>query len=261
MDQSKAGTRRPGDVEVDAGARELRRLARVAALLRVAAAHDRRHDARRARDPGTHRTCSETTPRRVRRVLCGDVVLLRSSYRGNVRWCWPHRFVGRWDGRLGIYCQPGNEGKLIKREVGKGYLEYWVTDAPAFDAVWQHNHVLRFMRPGDMHTIELFWDEEWQFRGWYVNLQAPLVVRDGRFDTTDWALDVVVSPDGSWEWKDEDDFAQALALGVFDDETAGRVRAEGEAVVAQRPWPTGWEGWRPPGDWLPLPLPRDWNVV
>jgi hypothetical protein len=56
-------------------------------------------------------------------------------------------------------------------------------------------------------------------------------------------------------------FAQAIELGVFDEEGAAAVRAEGERMIAQRPWPTGWEDWRPPADWHPLPLPDDWHVV
>lgn len=194
-------------------------------------------------------------------MQAGDEVLLRSSYRGNVRWCWPHRYVADWQGRHGIYVQPGSQGKLMKRALGRSYLDDWVTDRPAFDYTWEHSHVLRFMRPGDAHTVELFWWEDWSFRGWYVNLQAPLVVRGNRFDTTDWALDVVVDPDGAWHWKDEDDFERAQELGVLDAAQAAAVRAEGERVIAERPWPTGFEGWRPPADWGPLPLPEDWHVV
>lgn len=196
------------------------------------------------------------------RLRSGDPALLRSIYRGHVRWCWPHHYVGQWEGREGLYCQPGSRGKLMKRVAGKGYLDYWVTDAPAFDYVWERSHVLRFMREGDSHTVELFWDVEWSFLGWYVNLQAPLVIRGDRFDTTDWALDVVVEPDGTWSWKDEDDFERAIELGVFVDAAgAATVRAEGERVIAERPWPTGWEDWRPPAAWEPLPLPGDWNMV
>jgi hypothetical protein len=32
-------------------------------------------------------------------------------------------------------------------------------------------------------------------------------------------------------------------------------------VIAAAPWPTGWEDWRPPANWGPLGLPRDWHVV
>lgn len=191
----------------------------------------------------------------------GDPVLLRSSYRGVVRWCWPHHYVGMWNGRHGIYAQPGNRGKLLKRALDRSYLDYWVTAAPAFDYVWDRTHVLRFMRGGEQHTVELFWNTQWEFLGWYVNLQAPLVIRDGRFDTTDWALDVWVEPDGTWSWKDEDDFARAKELGVLDEVSAAAVRAEGERVIAERPWPTGWEDWRPPDAWIPLPLPDDWSIV
>jgi hypothetical protein len=194
-------------------------------------------------------------------VKPGDRVLLRSSYRGVVRWCWPHHYVGEWNGRHGIYCQPGNSGKLIGRVDGKHQLEYWASGAPAFDHVWERCNVLRFMREGDGHTVEVYWDEQWELLGWYVNLQAPLVIRGDRFDTTDRALDVWVEPDGTWQWKDEDDFAESQALGIFDASTAAEVRAEGERVIADKPWPTGWEDWRPPPEWKPLPLPEDWHVV
>ena len=159
----------------------------------------------------------------------GDPVLLRSSYRRVVRWCWPHHYVGKWDGRHGIYVQPGAHGKLVKRVAGKGYLDYWVTDAPAFDFIWERTRVLRFMREGDAHTVELFWDPDWTFLGWYVNLQAPLVVAADKLDTTDWALDVWVEPNGEWRWRDEDDFARAQDLGVLDSAAAAAVRAKGSA--------------------------------
>ena len=97
--------------------------------------------------------------------------------------------------------------------------------------------------------------------GWYLNLQAPVGVSGWFVDTTDWALDVVVDPDGTWRWKDEDELAEAIELGVFDADGAARVRAEGERVIAERPWPTGWEDWRPLAGWGPLGLPRDWHVV
>ena len=150
----------------------------------------------------------------------------------------------------------------MRRAPGGSYLERWVTDVPPDDHVWDTLHALRFMRPGDSHTVEVFWDTGWSLVGWYVNLQAPLVVRGDRFDTTDWALDVVIAPDGAWRWKDAEELVESVALGVFEsDEAAARVREEGERVIAEQPWPTGWEGWRAPVDWGPLPLPNDWHVV
>lgn len=191
----------------------------------------------------------------------GDVVLFRSIYGGHVRWCFPGRYVGDWQGRHGIFCQQANEGRSMRRTAGGRYLEDWASATPPSAEVWEKGPVLRFMRAGDAHTVELCWDQDWQFVCWYVNLQAPLVVHGDRFDTTDWALDVVVDPDGTWRWKDEHDFIEAQELGILDAAAAKEVRAEGERVIAARPWPTGWEDWRPPESWGPLGLPRDWHVV
>jgi hypothetical protein len=193
-------------------------------------------------------------------VRVGDIVLKRSIYRGNVRWTFPHRYVGEWDGRVGIYCGPGNQGKAMRRGPD-GYLKRWVTDAPPFDTDWEQTHVLRFEREGARHSIEVYWDIEWNQMSWYVNLQSPVVFNGACIDTTDEALDVIVSPEGTWSWKDEDELEEAVGLGIWTEAEAVEIRAEGERVIAAAPWPTGWEDWRPPADWGPLGLPRDWHVV
>jgi hypothetical protein len=191
----------------------------------------------------------------------GDPVLFRSIYKGQVRWCYPSRYVGDWNGRHGIYCGPGYAGKTMKLDADGRYLVDWANGVPPIDELWDKGHVLRFIRAGDAHTVELCWTHEWELVCWYINLNAPIVIRGANFDQTDWALDVWVDPDGSWRWKDEDDFAQAQELGILDEAAAAEVRAEGERVIAERPWPTGWEDWRPPPEWEPLPLPEDWHVV
>jgi len=193
-------------------------------------------------------------------VRAGEIVLKRSIYRGNVRWTFPHRYVGEWDGRIGIYCGPGNQGKAMRRGPG-GYLKRWMSDAPPFDTTWEQTHVLRFERAGASHSVEIYWDTDWTHTSWYVNLQAPVAVHGALIDTTDWALDLTVQPDGTWAWKDEDELAEAIELGIFDEAAASRVREEGERVLAAAPWPTGWEDWRPPAAWGPLGLQRDWHVV
>jgi hypothetical protein len=193
-------------------------------------------------------------------VLAGDVVLKRSIYRGNVRWTFPHRYVGEWRDRVAIYCGPGNQGKAMRRGPD-GYLKRWATDAPPFDTEWEQTHVLRFEAPGARHSVEIYWTLEWEQLSWYVNLQTPTELRNGFIDTTDQALDIVVSPDGEWRWKDEDELAEAVELGIWSEREAEEIRAEGERVIEASPWPTGWEDWRPPEDWRPLGLPRDWHVV
>lgn len=68
--------------------------------------------------------------------------------------------------------------------------------------------------------------------------------------------------DSAW-WGDgvEDELAAALDVGFYTAEEARAFRAEGEAVVAEWPFPTGWEEWEPDPGW-PLPtLPPDWDAA
>lgn len=124
------------------------------------------------------------------------------------------------------------------------------------DGTWGGSHTLLVTRPGARHSIWLFWSESWEFEGWYVNLQEPQVRTPFGFDTVDQVLDIVVQPDLSWRWKDEDEMKGAVRAGRFTPEEAREVRAEGERVLAAWPFPTGWEDWRPDPSW-PVPQPPD----
>ena len=191
----------------------------------------------------------------------GDTVLLRSVYRRRVRWAFPHRFVANRDGRDALYLAVGTRGVWMGRDPDGRYLERWARGDDPRPHVSRFHHLLWLIRPGDAHMLGLKWDERWRFVGWYVNLQDPVETTPLGFDTCDLALDVEVEPDGSWRWKDEDDFAEIQRLGALDGAAAAAVRAEGERVIAQRPWPTGWEDWRPDVTWQPAPLPAEWERV
>lgn len=131
------------------------------------------------------------------------------------------------------------------RDANGRYLERWASEEPPDALVWRQHHVLSLTRRGEAHALWLLWSEDWTFRCWYVQLQDPVIETVTGIETMDHALDVVVEPDGTWRSKDEDDFAEAIALAVFTPDRAAAVRAEGQRVIAARPWPTGWEDWRP----------------
>jgi hypothetical protein len=61
--------------------------------------------------------------------------------------------------------------------------------------------------------------------------------------------------------KDEDELAEQVELGCFTAEEAAAARAEGERVLAEWPFPTGWEDWRPDPSWPVPELPVVWDVV
>ena len=93
-----------------------------------------------------------------------------------------------------------------------------------------------------------------------MNLEAAWQPFALGFDTEDHILDIWVERDGTWRWKDEDELEVALETGFVTPEEAAAIRAEGERVVAEWPFPTGWEDWEPDPSW-PVPrLPAGWDA-
>jgi len=133
---------------------------------------------------------------------------------------------------------------------------------------WQGHSVLILMPAGRAHSVWWVFSGA-DFSGWYVNLEAR-----SRFwysegvtgvDVVDHELDVVVAPDRSWQWKDEDDLAAVTGLsGYWDARGSAEIRAEGHRVLAdveaaRFPFDGGWCDFRPDPSWplprLPQPLP------
>ncbi len=133
------------------------------------------------------------------------------------------------------------------------------------DGMWKDNSVLMLTRHGESHSFWAFWrDADWKFLGWYVNLQAPLERTPLGFDSSDHDLDITIEPDGSWAWKDLDEFEEARRVGRFTPEEAEEIMGEaGRAVskIKSRAWPLGseWGKWRPETEWEIPKMPRNWS--
>ncbi|TKA02991.1 cytidylyl-2-hydroxypropylphosphonate hydrolase [Actinacidiphila oryziradicis] len=129
---------------------------------------------------------------------------------------------------------------------------------------WWGAGVLKLARPGQAWSVWLFWQQDWRFKNWYVNLEEPLRRWSGGIDSEDHFLDISVAPDRSWHWLDEDEFAQAQAAGLMPAATADAVRGAGDRAVEVirawgRPFRDGWENWRPDPAWPVPALPVDWD--
>jgi hypothetical protein len=136
---------------------------------------------------------------------------------------------------------------------------------------WQGGGILILMPSRTAHSVWWFWrDARDGFSGWYVNLEAPATRWcDGDVagvDTVDQDLDIVVRPDRSWQWKDEEDFAERNAYPEHywvDDPAA--VRAEGERLVklieaGGFPFDGTWCDFRPDQAWMvPDEFPVGWD--
>jgi hypothetical protein len=135
---------------------------------------------------------------------------------------------------------------------------------------WAGPGVLKFFPPGADHSVWLFRDDAGTFTNWYVNLEDRALRWDdgslGGVDVTDQDLDIVVAPDRSWQWKDEDEFTERLALPEHywvHDESA--VRAEAQRVIKQIeagefPFDGTWTDFRPDPSWpVPASVPSGWD--
>jgi len=117
---------------------------------------------------------------------------------------------------------------------------------------------LTLVRPGVAHSVWLFFTDDYDLECWYVNFEEPMRRTGSGFDYADWKLDLIVEPDGRHRWKDEDELEEAAALGLLD---ADAVWAEAKRVLADPPWPTGWEDWRPDPAWPAPRLPAGWDQM
>jgi hypothetical protein len=135
-------------------------------------------------------------------------------------------------------------------------LEVFLSREPmTYEERTNRSNVLLLRQPGAAYSIWLSWDGEWRFQGWYVNLEAPYRRTPAGIAVTDYYLDIVVSPDLAWRWKDEDEFEAMFRAGVLTDAQRQAIRAEAEAVAGRieaRSWPfsEGWPDWRPDPAWL-----------
>ena len=75
--------------------------------------------------------------------------------------------------------------------------------------------------------VDLGWESAKQrFLGWYVNFELPARTTPGSLTSKDLVLDLWVDPDGSWRWKDRDDYDAAIVEGILDPSIRGSIDAE-----------------------------------
>ena len=107
-------------------------------------------------------------------------------------------------------------------------------------------------------TIWHFCRDDGVFDRWYVNFEDYLGRSAVAYDSVDHKLDLIVRANGEIEWKDEDELAAAGELGLVD---VAAIRSDAERAIAEPPWPTGWEDFRPDPGWGVPELPAGWDVL
>jgi hypothetical protein len=183
----------------------------------------------------------------------GDVVAWREAWRGIEYIAVPVRVVEDDEAQLVVYVAEGTRFSFPE-PWPFGAAHPW-TEAGA----WHGEHgSLMLMRTRDAYAIGHFWQgEERSFKGWYVNMQEPFRREGLSYVTQDQELDIWIEPDGTWRWKDEQELEDWVGRGRFTCEEVTEIRRAGERVVAEWPFPTGWEEWTPDPAWTVPALPLD----
>lgn len=99
-------------------------------------------------------------------------------------------------------------------------------------STWRTHPTMRLVFERRWSSVWWFFEPDGTFRDWYVNLEMPLGRDSTGLNRVDGVLDLVVSPDGKWEWKDEDEVPAAMRAGRFQWWQMDRLRAEGERMIA-----------------------------
>jgi hypothetical protein len=170
-----------------------------------------------------------------------------------------------------LLVTPGCERQLATSSGHKkdGALRWEAVKNGSWDLVskpWERTRVLWFLEPRRYYSFSMFWNAATgELINYYVNFQVPFTRSHAGFDTLDLDLDIIVPPTFDWHWKDEDDWEDALASGVFTDtHIEGVERAKTEAVKRierdRLAHLDRWLDWDYPADWTAARLPVSWHA-
>jgi Protein of unknown function (DUF402) len=200
----------------------------------------------------------------------GSIAVRRDVLRGKVRSAWPGRVVHDTGDEITWVCWAGTElmgeadaaaawrsGNPLPHNLPKFASGEWSLGT----SVLTDGSILGYQLPDLWFSVLLFYQATGEFRSWYVNFEQPYRRTPIGIDTCDKTIDLVFYPDGTYRWKDEDEYAQARRLGLVTDAQHAEIeRAKGQAfaMFEQRtgPFEERWVAWRRDPAW-PLPVLPD----
>jgi predicted RNA-binding protein associated with RNAse of E/G family len=205
----------------------------------------------------------------------GRPVVYRNFSAGRLVNVRPCRVVSDDERGLLLWLARGSAMIIEVAVDGRGVREMpfteWVTlEHRLVPVTWSGPGILKFIPAEGGHSVWFFRDGEGHFTNWYVNLEEHAVRWDdgvlAGVDVVDQDLDVVVAPDRTWRWKDEDEFAERLASPEhYWVPAPDEVWAEGRRVIktieaGEFPFDGTWTDFRPDPSWpVPAEVPAGWD--
>jgi hypothetical protein len=187
----------------------------------------------------------------------GDVAVLRYiTTDGRIEICWPCRVVVDREDLVALFIAAGSRYKAGPKRTAAEKRRQPQAPLPPEEYVWR-NDTLRLMVPGQSHSVSLFWSAETGVRRllkYFVNMEEPVRRTAVGFDTQDHTLDIEVTPELAWRWRDEQELANHVAEGFYTAALAAAARAEGERAIEamlrrEHQCMRGWSEWSPPAEW------------
>jgi predicted RNA-binding protein associated with RNAse of E/G family len=198
----------------------------------------------------------------------GQTILLRELWRGKI-WSAKSAVVVQDKPELTVLSMPmdapckyprTSEGQRVKAQ-NRLQADWILNDEQ------NPYYSLRVTIPGAGYSVIIFWDMPGMVhRSFYINMEDPMRRTASGFDYLDQWLDAIVKPDlSSWHWKDEDEMAEAIELGLVSKERGTAMYEEGEKTAkwiqsGKSPF-NGWEKWRPEPSWQAPELPEGWDKL
>lgn len=202
----------------------------------------------------------------------GEVVSWR-GIRNHVVWhVQPTLVVKDASEELVLTLLPGTECMAeetypLGKNNGKRWWDFKANDWKLAEYIWRTNRLLLILEPEKCYSIILFWEDvSNEFLCYYINFQVPYQRRDQAVDTLDLELDLIIKPDFSMEWKDQDDYQKAMEQGLITSEWTRRIE-DAQLEILDRlenrkyPFDGSWLDWMPDRNWAPPKLPENWNRV
>lgn len=201
-----------------------------------------------------------------RRLPVGSTAVIRGVFNGRTWYEWAVRVLevsgssvttARWPGAatrdISFYIESLRTGSRVLRDQARQARAQG--DWQVTDSVWQRTGVVEQVVSGRWFSASRMFDADGAMLCGYVNFERPPSWRDDGWDTCDLALDLVVEPDGSWRWKDEDEYEQSRRLGLItaaEHRSVQVAREEAVALVQARGGlfdGIAGEGWLPDPTW------------
>jgi len=202
----------------------------------------------------------------------GDVIVWRGIYRRRIWHAQTVIVVKDSPNEMVLALLPGTEciapegylqGKQSDKRRWNYKDKYW--ELEKYD--WRTNRLLILLEPDKFYSTMYFWDHASnEFLCYYMNFQLPFRRSASGIDTLDLDLDLIINPDFSFEWKDEEDYQKAIGHEIISPEwVQGIETAKGNVLEKlkkrQYPYDGSWLDWLPDPIWSPPKLPADWDRV